>query len=99
MIDIKELRIGNQVRWKGFISKVQTIEGTNNTVMYNNGKEIDWDNSKTAKPIPLTENHLLRFKALKRDDNWFDLTYCSHEEVNSIQINLTSGTWLIVHIA
>jgi len=68
-----ELRIGNLVKSIGIEYVVSQIDGNSNIKGVEGGTSFNLD--KTAQPIPLTEEWLLKLGAKKLSDNFFEIGY------------------------
>lgn len=88
MIKAKELRIGNWVDYKVKDNHVQ-LELNDFEEMNKNVDFLGW----MLKPIPLTEEWLIKFGFVRKDNNEFKFLHLKHA---SIQLHLIKGKgyWL-----
>ena len=78
-MEAKDLRIGNLVRIAGGDYEVEVLNVTNSIFLSSMGAQ----DIKDVKPIPITEEWLLKFGFVKEDDNY---------ELKQVRINLNNQT-------
>ena len=71
MIDVKELRVGNLVRMAGANYPVCTIHSDNTLRLLSGSGSIGCFKTALVKPIPLTEERLIKFGfEISYDGDW-----------------------------
>jgi hypothetical protein len=106
-----ELRIGNYIALIQSGDLIEQIEAINNTDWFGQGKQywLETNNCegellKIFKPIPLTEEWLLKFGFQKESNNWMELNICHDwvylywERLAGLEISVNKHSLMQPHI-